>query len=63
MKEALANNYRFLFYHDPFYRVVEYTEDGRNIQYALKCSKESPIPMTEKQDKTHQVVGKLETST
>ena len=31
MKEALKNNYRFLFYHDPFYRVVEYTEDGKDI--------------------------------
>lgn len=60
MKEALENNYRFLFYHDPFYRVVEYTNDGKNIQYALKSSKESPIPMTEKQDKTHQVIGTLE---
>lgn len=62
MKEALENNYRFLFYHDPFYRVVEYTEDGKNIEYALKCSKPSPIPMSEKQDRTHQVVGTLETS-
>lgn len=53
MKEALPNHYRFLFYHDPFYRVVEYTADGINLAYALECSKESPIPMTEKQDKTH----------
>lgn len=60
MTEALENHYRFLFYHDPFYRVVEYTKDGKNIEYALKSSKPSPISMTEKQDKTHQVVGELE---
>lgn len=60
MKEALKKNYRFLFYHDPFYRVVEYTEDGKDIQYAKKASKELSIPMTDKQDKTHQVVGELD---
>lgn len=56
MKEALENQYRFLFYHDPFYRVVEYTKDGKNLTYALECSKGSPIPMTDKQDKTPQLV-------
>lgn len=60
MKEALPQHYRFLFYHDPFYRVVEYTEDGKNIQYALKCSKESPIQMTDRQDKTPKIIDKLE---
>lgn len=60
LKEALENNYRFLFYHDPFYRVVEYTEDGKNIQYAMKNSKGSSIPMTDQQDKTPQIVGELE---
>lgn len=59
-KEAFENHYRFLFYHDPFYRVVEYTEDGKNIQYALKASKEPAIPMTDHQTRTHQVVGELE---
>lgn len=60
LNEALENNYRFLFYHDPFYRVVEYTEDGKNIQYAKKNSKGSAIPMTDKQDKVHQIIGELE---
>lgn len=60
MAEALENNYAFLFYHDPFYRVVRYTEDGKNIDYALACSKDATMPMTDEQDKTHQVVGTLE---
>lgn len=60
MKEALDKQFRFLFYHDPFYRVVEYTKDGKNLAYAMECSKESPIPMTEKQDKTHRLVGEAD---
>lgn len=60
MPEALEKNHRFIFYHDPFYRLVEYTKDGKNIEYALKCSKASPIPMTEKQDKAHKVIGVLD---
>ena len=60
LKEGFENNYQFLFYHDPFYRVVEYTKDGKNIQYAKKNSKGSSIPMTDKQDKTPQIVGELE---
>src|SRR5699024_3731249 len=61
MKEALENNYRFLFYHVPIYRLVQYPEDGKNIEYAIECSKPSPMPMSEKQDRTHQVVRTLET--
>ncbi len=60
MDEALKNNYSFLFYHDPFYRVVRYTDDGKNIEYALACSKEPSMPMTDEQDKTYQVIGTLE---
>lgn len=60
MEEALENNFAFLFYHDPFYRVIRYTEDGKNIDYALACSKEATMVMTDEQDKTHQVVGTLE---
>ena len=56
MQEAIHNQYRFLFYHDPFYRVVEYTKDGKNLTYALKCSKESPIPLTQNQDRTHTLI-------
>lgn len=56
MKEALENHYRFLFYHDAFYRVVEYTKDGKNLAYALKRSKDSPIPITQQQDKHPQII-------
>lgn len=57
MEEALANEYAFIFYHDPFYRVITYTKDGKAIQSAMPCSQESVIPMTGKQDKTHSYRG------
>lgn len=31
MKEALAGNYYFFFYHDAFYRVLRWSEDGKEI--------------------------------
>lgn len=52
MAEALENNYRFLFYHDPYYRVVEYTEDGKNLAFAMASSRNVQIPFTDAQDKT-----------
>lgn len=55
MKEALENNYRFLFYHDPFYRVIQYSEDGKSLVFAMPSSKESPIPMTDQQDRVPQL--------
>lgn len=55
MKEALENNYRFLFYHDPFYRVIQYSEDGKSLIFAMPSSKESPIPMTDQQDRVPQL--------
>lgn len=61
MQEALENNNRFLFYHDPFYRVVEYSQDRKHLTYTLECSKESPIPMTNEQDKTPSPLGEMNT--
>lgn len=55
MKEALENHYRFLFYHDPFYRVIQYSEDGKSLIFAMPSSKESPIPMTDQQDRVPQL--------
>lgn len=62
LKEAFAHKYRLLFYHDIFYRVLEYTPDGKNIQFALKNSTLSSIPMTKKQDKGPREVDKYENS-
>ncbi|MBG9985720.1 MBL fold metallo-hydrolase [Facklamia sp. DSM 111018] len=51
MPEALKGHYRFLFYHDPFYRMIEYSEDGKAIIDGLKSSHTSPLPITGHQDK------------
>ncbi|RPA57433.1 MBL fold metallo-hydrolase [Aerococcus agrisoli] len=51
MAEALPNGYKFLFYHDPFYRMIQYSEDAKEIVDGLKRSKPSLIPLTEQQDK------------
>lgn len=56
MQEALVNHYRFIFYHDPFYRVVEYTEDGKNLAFAMKTTNGADILMTAAQDKTHRLL-------
>lgn len=51
LTETFENHYRVLFYHNPFYRVIEYSEDGKSILYGLENSREVAIPMTDKQDK------------
>ncbi|MBT2582558.1 MBL fold metallo-hydrolase [Planococcus sp. ISL-109] len=35
MKEALPGNYYFSFYHDAFYRIIKWNEDGKEIVDAL----------------------------
>lgn len=36
MKEALPNRYRFIFYHDAFYRLVQWDESGKEITASVK---------------------------
>lgn len=36
MKEALENGYYFSFYHDAYYRLVKWSEDGKEIVESLK---------------------------
>lgn len=43
MKEALANNYRFIFYHDAYYRMIQWDATGKEITDSLKRSKEAKI--------------------
>lgn len=40
MKEALPNGYRFIFYHDAVYRMVKFSEDGRQIVESLPRTRE-----------------------
>nr|WP_106780508.1 MBL fold metallo-hydrolase [Lysinibacillus timonensis] len=43
MQEALANGYKFIFYHDAFYRMIQWDESGKEIKDSLKRSKEANI--------------------
>ena len=43
MKEALANNYRFIFYHDAYYRMIQWDATGKEITDSLKRTKEAKI--------------------
>ncbi|BDH62656.1 hypothetical protein CD30_07525 [Ureibacillus massiliensis 4400831 = CIP 108448 = CCUG 49529] len=43
MKEALANGYKFIFYHDAYYRMIQWDESGKEIVDSLKRSKEAYI--------------------
>ncbi|MFD1207169.1 MULTISPECIES: MBL fold metallo-hydrolase [Sporosarcina] len=38
MKEALPNRYRFIFYHDAVYRLVQWDESGKEITESVNCS-------------------------
>ncbi|WP_341321085.1 MBL fold metallo-hydrolase [Solibacillus sp. FSL H8-0523] len=43
IKEGLANNYRFIFYHDAYYRMIQWDATGKEITDSLKRSKEAKI--------------------
>ncbi|WP_342515243.1 MBL fold metallo-hydrolase [Sporosarcina sp. FSL K6-1522] len=39
MKEALAGGYKFIFYHDAFYRLVKWNADGKELVESVKRSR------------------------
>ncbi|MEL4025870.1 YtnP family quorum-quenching lactonase [Lysinibacillus endophyticus] len=43
MKEALANDYKFIFYHDAYYRMIQWSADGKEVVSSLKRTKEANI--------------------
>ena len=43
MKEALENGYKFIFYHDAYYRMIQWDESGKEVVDHLKRSKETLI--------------------
>lgn len=47
MKEAYANQYKFIFYHDAYYRMVQWDESGKEIIDSLKRSKPAYINFSE----------------
>ncbi|KGR87784.1 YtnP family quorum-quenching lactonase [Lysinibacillus odysseyi] len=43
MKEALENGYKFIFYHDAYYRMIQWDTSGKEITDSLKRSNEALI--------------------
>lgn len=43
MKEALSNGYKFIFYHDAYYRMIQWDETGKEIIDSLKRGKVANI--------------------
>ena len=43
MKEALENGYKFIFYHDAYYRMIQWDASGKEVVDHLKRSKETLI--------------------
>lgn len=43
MKEAYENQYKFIFYHDAYYRMIEWDETGENVVDSLSRSKQAQI--------------------
>ncbi|MBT2733095.1 MBL fold metallo-hydrolase [Carnobacterium sp. ISL-102] len=43
MKEAYENQYKFIFYHDAYYRMIEWDETGKNVVASLSRSKQAQI--------------------
>lgn len=41
MKEAYENQYKFIFYHDAYYRMIEWDETGKNVVDSLSRSKQA----------------------
>ena len=44
-------NYKFFFYHDQFFTVVEFDNEGKEIVDYVKRIRESRLPFTDKQDR------------
>lgn len=43
LKEALENNYRFIFYHDAYFRMIQWDATGKEVVDELKRTKEAMI--------------------
>lgn len=46
MKEALTNGYIFSFYHDAYYRLIQWDETGKEVTFALERSRDKVIEFT-----------------
>lgn len=45
MKEAYKNRYKFIFYHDAYYRMIQWDEEGKEVIDQLERGKSPEIPL------------------
>lgn len=51
IKEAYENGYKFFFYHDQFYAVLQFDETGQEVQECVKRLRQPLVDFSDKQDK------------
>lgn len=51
LSQAYQNGYYFLFYHDPFYAVLQFDQTGQEVLYCLERSRPPLVSFTAAQDK------------
>ena len=57
LRQAFENHYKFFFYHDQFFAVVEFDKDGKEfVDYVLR-SRPPLIPFTDQQDRKPDFLG------
>ncbi|NQN86311.1 MBL fold metallo-hydrolase [Streptococcus suis] len=51
IKEAYENGYIFLFYHDSFYSLLQFTPEGKEVMAYMERSRPPLVPFTSQQDR------------
>lgn len=51
IKQAYSQGYTFLFYHDPYYALLKFNQDGSQVVSCLERLRPPVLPFTDKEDK------------
>ncbi|MGV3030289.1 MBL fold metallo-hydrolase [Streptococcus suis] len=51
IKQAYCQGYTFLFYHDPYYTLLKFNQDGSQVVSCLERLRPPVLPFTDKEDK------------
>lgn len=51
VKQAYSQGYTFLFYHDPYYALLKFNQDGSQVVSCLERLRPPVLPFTDKEDK------------
>lgn len=48
INEGLEKDWVFLFYHDAYYRAIQFDKETKNIKYSVKRSKKAEVPLNDR---------------